>query len=268
MRGDLTDEPAPIPGDGTPLSPRVRRVATDRPWVWMTAGWQDLMACRAIALAYGGAITLAGWILVLLLVEAGALWAILPATAGFFLVAPLLAAGLYEASRLRQMGQAPTLGDALAGFRRNGGQIAFMGVVLLLIHLVWVRVAGLLFALFFGPSFAPSLADLPFAMLRSENLLPFLVIGTGFGFLLAAAAFAVSAVSIPMMVDRPEITAPEAVTVSIQAVLENWRPMALWAGLIVLFTGLALIPFFLGLVLVLPLIGHATWHAYKDIVVR
>jgi uncharacterized membrane protein len=126
----------------------------------------------------------------------------------------------------------------------------------------------LLFALFFGLNFAPSLTQLPLAMMQSDQLIPFLLVGTGLGFALAAATFAVSAVSIPMLLDRPEITFLEAVTVSIQAVMENWRAMALWAGLIVVFTGLALLPFFLGLVVVMPLIGHATWHAYKDLVVR
>ena len=263
-----TQPPATQPPAIAPRGPRVRHVATDRPWVWLTAGWRDMQATRPVALAYGGALTLAGWVLVLLFFEAGTPWAILPATAGFFLVAPLLAAGFYETSRRREAGGSPTLADALAGLRRNGAQLAFMGVVLLLIHLVWVRVAGLLFAVFFGLNFSPSLANLPMALLRHEDFLAFLVIGTGFGFALAAATFAVSAVSIPMIIDQPEITALEAITVSIGAVLENWRPMTLWAGLIVLFTGLALVPFFLGLVVVLPLIGHATWHAYRDIVIR
>src|SRR4051812_46757372 len=246
---------------------RVRTVATDRPWVWLTAGWQDMLATKPIALAYGGAVCLAGWVLSLLLFEAGTLWAILPATSGFFLLGPLVAAGLYEASRLREEGRHPTLADVIAPFRRNGSQIAFIGVVLLIIHLFWVRVAGLLFMLFFGQHGLPNVERLPQAMLQSDMLLPFLVIGTGFGFILAAASFAVSAVSIPMLVDR-EISALEAVTVSIQAVIENWKPMLLWAGLIVVFTGLALVPFYLGLVLVFPLIGHATWHAYRDIVLR
>ncbi|MBX9698397.1 MAG: DUF2189 domain-containing protein [Acetobacteraceae bacterium] len=255
--------------EAPPRGPRVRPVATDRPWVWLTAGWRDMQATRSVAFAYGGALTLAGWVLVLLMFEIGTPWAILPATAGFFLLAPLLAAGFYETSRQRETGNpAPTLADAWAGIHRNRAQLAFMGVVLLLIHLVWVRIAGLLFAVFFGLNFSPSLADLPFALMRHEDFLAFLVIGTGFGFILAAATFAVSAVSIPMIVDKPEITALEAITVSIGTVLENWRPMALWAGLIVLFTGLALVPFFLGLVIVLPLIGHATWHAYKDMVIR
>lgn len=244
---------------------RVRRVATDRPWLWLTAGWQDMLACRPIALAYGGAVCLAGWVLSLLLFETGTLWAILPTTAGFFLIGPLLAAGLYEASRLRAEGRAPTLADLTAPFRRNGSQIALIGVVLLVIHLFWVRTAGLIFMLFFGTNGVPGLERLPYVMLQSDQLLPFLVVGTGFGFVLAAASFAVSAVSIPMLVEH-EVSALEAVTVSIQAVLENWRPMLLWAALIVVFTGLALVPFYLGLVLVFPLIGHATWHAYRDIV--
>ena len=249
------------------LGPRVRRVATDRPWAWLNAGWQDLQATRAIGYAYGGAVCLAGWIVSLLLFETGTLWAILPATAGFFMLGPLVAAGLYEISRIRETGRQPTLADALAPFRRNGRELALLGAVLLIVHLFWVRVAGLLFMLFFGLGASGSLEELPFTIMRSPDFLPFLVIGTGFGCILAAASFAIAAVSIPMVVDR-DIGALEAITVSIQAVLENWKCMLLWAGLIVLFTGMALVPFYLGLVIVFPLIGHATWHAYRDLVVR
>lgn len=254
----------PIDAIDAPLRSRVRRVASDRPWVWITLGWRDMMAHRAISLSLGAALTLFGWVLSLLLFEVGAPWAILPATAGFFILAPLLATPLYEVSRRAELGQAVTLHQALQGFRP---QIAMMGVLLLIIHLFWVRVAGLLFALFFGGVTLPSLAQLPMAMLQSEALVPFLVTGTGFGCLLAAGSFALAAVSLPMLVDR-DISWLEAVTISVQAVMENSRAMALWAGLIVLFTGLALVPFFLGLVVVLPLVGHATWHAYRDLVVR
>ncbi len=259
-----------MPSD-TPTMPltsartRVRRIATDRPWVWLTLGWRDLMAHKAIGLSYGGALALFGWVLAWLMLELGLAWAILPAIAGFFMAAPLAAAGLYEVSRRRERGEPVTLHDAMAGFRRNGTQISMMGAVLLLINLLWVRVAGLLFALFFGLNFAPSLAELPLRMLQSPDLIPFLIIGTGFGAVLALGTFAVSVISIPMLVDR-EVSFLEAVTVSIQAVMENPRPMALWAGLIVLFTGLALVPFFLGLAIAMPLIGHATWHAYRDLV--
>ena len=243
----------------------IRRIASDRPWHWLALGWNDFTASLAVSLPYGAALTLAGWVMGLLMFEAEIAWAILPAGAGFFLVAPLLAAGLYETSRRRAMGLSTTLAQSLEGFRRNGAQIGLMGIALLLIHLFWVRVATLLFALFFDSSFAPSLSALPAAMLQSPMLLPFLIIGTGFGFVLASAAFAISAISIPMLVDQP-VSALEAITTSIRAVVENPRPMLLWAGLIVVFTGFALVPFFLGLAVAMPLIGHATWHAYRDLV--
>jgi uncharacterized membrane protein len=244
---------------------RIRIVSNDRPWVWLAAGWQDLMAAPQIGFFYGAAFTVAGWALVLLLLGTGLTWAILPASAGFFMVAPLLAAGLYETSRRREMGQPVSFAAILGGFSRNGSQLALLGVALLLIHLFWIRIAGLLFALFFGIGFAPPLEEIPMALLRSNQLLPFLIVGTGFGALLAAASFAISAVSIPMLVDR-EISAVEAAILSVQAVVANWRAMAFWAGLIVVLTAMAMVPFFLGLALVLPLVGHATWHAYKDLI--
>lgn len=243
----------------------IRSVPPDRPWSWLTAGWRDLMANPQIGFFYGGALTLAGWLLGLVLLWAKTTWAILPASAGFFMVAPILAAGLYEGSRLRAEGKPVTFQACMAGFTRNGGQLAFMGVVLVVLHLFWVRVAALIFMLMFGINFAPSLEALPLAMLRSDMLLPFLIVGTGAGAVLAAGAFAISAVSIPMLVDR-DITAMEAITVSIRAVVANPGPMLFWAGLIVVFTAFAMVPFFLGLALVIPLVGHATWHAYRDLV--
>lgn len=254
-------------GSSAPLANRVRPVPVDRPWAWIAAGWQDFRRTPAIGGAYGMALVLAGWVLTLLLFEAGTLWAVLPATAGFFLLAPLLATGLYETSRILAAGGTPTLADAVRGFRRNGGQVAIIGVALLILHLFWVRIAGLMFMLCFGLNFAPNLEALPLAMLRSDMLLPFLIVGTGFGCILAAASFAITVVSLPMLVDR-DISALEAVTISIQAVMTNRRAMLLWAGLIVAYTGMALIPFYLGLVLALPVIGHATWHAYKDLVIE
>jgi len=259
MNVDVIPTPEPMPVT-------IRQVATDRPWVWLALGWRDLMAMPHVGFAVGAGLALAGWALLLALLWAGVPWAILPATAGFFLVAPLLAAGLYEASRRRERGDPVTLRIALrGGFARNPTQLALLGVALLLVHLFWIRVAGLLFAVFFGLGFTPPLEALPMAMLRSDQFLPFLVIGTGFGAVLATAAFAISAVSIPMLVDRPDLSAAEAVVRSIQVVVANPRPMAFWAALIVVFTAIAMMPFFLGLALVLPLVGHATWHAYRDL---
>lgn len=253
---------SPVPATSPAL---VGPVPPDRPWVWLAAGWQDLMALPHIGFLYGAAVVAAGWLLTGLLLSAGVAWAVLPATAGFFLVAPLIGAGLYEASRRREAGEPVSFLLCLGGFRRNGAQLALMGAALLLLHLFWVRIAGLLFAVFFGLGFSPAIEMLPMALLRSDQLLPFLIVGTGFGFALACVAFAMSVVAIPMIVDR-DISVVEALVTSFRVTLLNWRAMALWAGLIVVFTAMALVPFFLGLALVLPLVGHATWHAYRDLV--
>lgn len=259
------EAPVPEAAAAVAITPAINLVPIDAPWKWLAAGWTDLMAAPHVGFVYGGAVVLAGWVLVVLLLQAGIAWAILPATAGFFVVAPLVGAGLYEVSRRRERGEEITFFGCAYAFRRNGTQLALIGALLLLIHLFWIRIAGLLFALFFGLGFSPAIETLPIAMLRSDSLLPFLIVGTGFGFVLATVSFAVSAVSIPMIVDR-DVSAFEAVVASVTAVVRNPRAMAFWAGLIVVFTGMALVPFFLGLALVLPLIGHATWHAYRDLV--
>ncbi len=258
-----------MPSDVPIALPRlgIREIPPDRPWIWLNAGWRDLMASPMLGFFYGGALTLAGWLLVLALLWLRSPWVILPASAGFFMVAPLLATGLYEASRRRAAGLPVSLWACLAGFTRNGQQLAFLGVMLVILHLFWVRVAALIFMLMFGINFAPPIEDLPMAMLRSDMLLPFLIVGTGAGAILAALAFAISAISIPMLVDR-DISAMEAITLSLRAVIRNPAAMFFWAGLIVVFTAMAMVPFFLGLALVVPLVGHATWHAYKDLIVE
>ena len=247
-----------------PDQPSVRRVDLDRPWTWLGAGWADLRRAPKVSLAYGGILVALSLAIALALWLGGVFYLLLPMTAGFAFLAPLLAVGLYETSRRLAAGEEVTLARALLAFRRNGGQLALLGLVLALLHLVWIRIATLLYALFFHGQ-APGLPQLLDTMLFSPAGLPFLIVGSAIGFVLAALAFAIAAVSIPMLVDRP-VNVFAAIATSFVAVQQNLRPMALWAALIAVFTALALIPFFLGLAVVLPLIGHATWHAYRDLV--
>ncbi|UFN48627.1 DUF2189 domain-containing protein [Roseomonas sp. OT10] len=249
----------------TPFGFAVRRVPPDRPWAWLAAGWDDLRAAPLAGFLNGAAVVAAGWVLVSGLLSLGMAWAVPPAIAGFLLIGPLCAAGLYEVSRRRAAGLPLRPGDWLDGFARNGSQIALVGLALLLLHIVWVQVAALLFMAIFGLGFAPPIEHLPMALLRSPRLLPFLILGTGAGAVLAAIAFALSAVSIPLLVDR-DAGAVTAMTASVQAVRANPGPMLFWAGLIVVFTAMALVPFFLGLALVVPLVAHASWHAYRDLI--
>src|SRR5207237_1049846 len=143
------------------------------------------------------------------------LYLVLPLAAGFMLVAPILAVGLFEVSRSRARGQTVSLGRALVAFRRNGVQLALMGLALMLLHLAWVRIASLLFVLFF-PSIESGPAELIDVMLATASL-PFLTVGAILGAALAVVAFAMSAVSIPMLLDRP-VAAPIAIATSVVAV--------------------------------------------------
>lgn len=245
-------------------SPKVRLIGLDRPWAWLAAGWRDLLAAPGVSLVYGAIFSGAGFLMTVGAWLAGLSYLTLPLLAGFMLVAPILAVGLYEVSRRLETGQPTTLEVAVTAWRANRTQVALLGVLLMLFLLAWIRIATLLFALFFSKS-PPSLDDLLVQIVASADGLPFLVVGTLIGAGLAALVFAISAVSVPMLLDQPT-NVFAAVATSFVAVRHNLRPMGLWAILIVIFTGLGLATFCIGLIVALPLIGHATWHAYRDLV--
>src|SRR5262245_17659772 len=217
----------------TPIA-AVRLVPVDRPWQWLAAGWHDLMRPPQVSLSYGAIIVAASWALAGSLYLLDWIYLLLPMAAGFMFVAPLLAVGLYDTSRRIESGEPASLATAVMAWRRNGEQLALLGLVLMLLHLAWVRIAQLLFALFFSTA-SPSWDNVVQVLLFSRPSLWFLAVGTAIGFVLAVVVFAIGAVSIPMLHDRP-VSAFTAIEASITAVKRNWKPMALWAALIVVFT--------------------------------
>ena len=247
------------------LTPDIRKVGIDRPWQWLAAGWRDLVRSPGVSLAFGAVFAAAGYALSLGAWLSGTIYLVLPLAAGFMIVGPVLAVGLYEVSRRHAEGLPVSLGAALGAFGRNPRHLAVMGFVLLLVMLTWIRLAIMIFMLYWGLT-PPSFEDLVVnTFLRLESL-PFLVFGTAVGAVFAAIAFSISAVSLPMLLDR-RVDVITAVVTSVRAVRENPAPMLLWAALIVGFTGAGLATLYLGLVVTMPLIGHATWHARKDLVV-
>lgn len=245
--------------------PRVRKIEMDRPWAWLAAGWSDLRKAPTVGLGYGGLLAVLGLALAALIYFTGLFQLILPLTAGFMLMGPILAVGLYETSRRLGAGEPTGMGLALTAWTRNFGQVAFLGFTLMLFLLAWIRLATLIFALFFSQTPVNPDSFIQDVFISVESL-PFLATGTVVGGVLAVIVFAISAISVPMLMDR-DVSIVVAIATSVAAVKENPGPMLLWAVLIALFTGAGLATAYLGLILALPLIGHATWHAYRELVV-
>lgn len=242
----------------------IKTVGLDRPWVWLAGGWQDLRAAARISITYGLVFVIAGFVLALLLYALDLFYFVLPLAAGFMLVAPILAVGLYEVSRRLGEGKPVTMATPLEAWQRNVGQIALMGLVLMLFMLAWIRLATLIFALFFAKT-PPQLGAFIETVFFSWASVAFLVIGVGIGAVLAALVFAISAISVPMLLDR-DANILTAIGTSVQAVVRNPGPMLVWAVLVVIFTAAGFATLFVGLAVTLPLIGHATWHAYRDLI--
>lgn len=248
----------------TSLALQVRTVGVDQPWSWLSAGWRDFGSVPSVSLTYGAFFVIVSFILTLGLWLSGLLYLLLPMAAGFMFIGPVVAVGLYEVSRRLEQGQKATLADSFGAWRRHAGPVAIMGLGLMLFLLAWIRLAFLIFALFFGPR-PPSWEHLITTLLFTTDGIPFLIVGICVGGVLAAVVFAISAVAIPALLDR-DIGMLTAVATSVSAVLTNWRVMIGWGALIVLFTAAGLATFFVGLAVTLPLIGHASWHAYRDLV--
>lgn len=252
-------------GAGVKL-PQVREIGFDNPWNWLADGWRDLLRSPGVSLAYGAVYAIAGCLLTYVLISLDAWYVILPLASSFLLLGPLLAVGLYEASRRHAAGEPVTLGVALDAWRRNKGPLFSLGVALMLAVLLWIYVAMFLFAIFFG-RIGISLDAFFAETFFSFTTIWFLIVGVAVGAFFATVIFSVSAVAFPMIVDRREMGATIAVLTSLKAVKRNWWPMMLWAGLIVAFSIAGLVVIYAGLIVTLPLIGHASFHAYRDLVV-
>jgi uncharacterized membrane protein len=246
------------------LARHVRTVDVEAPWRWLRLGWQDLVQARGISLSFGVLIALASLLLINLLWRVDLLPYALPLAAGFMFVAPAAAICFYDISRRLEAGAPVRFMEVALAWIPHASQIATMGLVMMLFQLAWIRFATLLFALFFGPDPA-SWDRFIQALLFSTDGLPFLIVGTVSGGLLAVLAFAISVTAFPMLLDRDVGTAA-AIATSMRAALVNWRVMTGWAALIVMFTAAGIVTGCLGLIVTMPLIGHASWHAYRDLV--
>lgn len=243
-------------------SPDWRRGATPADaFGWLAAGWRDFATRPGLSLAYGGLIFVVSLLIVWGLVDLGYDYILFPSLSGFLVVAPLAATGLYEKSRRLAAGDTVTLADMLFVRIRSGGQIVFVGLLLLLLMLLWNRAAVLLFALFFGLLPFPSFDHVLPVLLGTPLGLLLLVVGSLVGGLFAAFSFAVSVFAIPRLLDH-RTDALSAMGRSMAIVSHNLPVMLTWAAIVVALFALSVATALVGLVVVFPLLGHATWHAY------
>lgn len=242
----------PVIRTGLPLS---------APLGWLRRGADDLKAGGFASLFYGMCFAAAG--LVLFLAFRHAVQLVTAVTAGFMLLGPFLALGLYELSRRRETGEALGLKVTLAVWKRNIGCFGIYSLILIVIYLVWARASLVIFALFYQGGM-PTLGSFMAQILKFDNiefLLAYLAVGSFF----ATLVFAFSVVSIPMMLERNQDTVT-AMLASFLAMVRNLPMMMTWAALIVLLTVIGIATGFVGLIVTMPLVGHATWHAYRALI--
>lgn len=243
--------------------PAINTVSVDRSSTWLGRGFEDFRRNAGIGLAYGAVFAFFGWFLTFGLAELGMGSLILPLASGFLLVAPFLAVGLYEVSRRTERGQAVRLAEALRAIGRNR-QMGDMGFILLLLFFAWFQLSMIIFALFFGGS-PPALTEFVSQIALAPQGVPFLATGMLVGGVVATIAFAISVVSMPMLLDR-DVAVLTAMRTSLAAVSANWKNMIGWAATLAVLGFLGMAFFFVGLAVTLPIAAHASWHAYRDLV--
>jgi uncharacterized membrane protein len=243
---------APESPENLPFVVPCRTLDMAAPLRWLRLGWVDMKRAPRLSLTYGFALMLVSVLIALFTWRFGTMALYIGLATGFVFVGPVLAVGLYSISRQLGQGLQPVLGHCLREGTQHIKELLVLGVMLLVVLLVWARAAAMVHV-FFPVIAEPGLRE----------LLPFLGIGSAVGAIFALIVFAASAFSLPFILDR-KVDAITATVSSFNAVLRNKKPMALWAALIGLSVAIGFATAFVGLIVLLPLIGHATWHAYEE----
>lgn len=239
----------------------VRRVSARQPIEWVNRGWDDLKRIGRPGLAHGALIAILGG--VLLMLGSTHLYLIAAAVTGYLLVGPVMTTGLCELARRLEAREPLGFDESLQALPRNPDGLTHFGAVLAIIALGWFLLSAILLGSMFRGS-VPSLGVLVWggaSGMTAGQMLGYIACGGA----LAAAVFALSVVAVPLIVDR-HANAGDAMRASVRATLANLPAMLVWASLIVALTAAAFVTLLVGMVIVAPLLGYATWHAYRDLI--
>ena len=252
----MTDQETPA---ASPL-PEIGRVTLGELWICLKEGFVDFLLAPQYGLAFSAVYVVGGFLLVWL--GAGTVSWTLTISLGFPLVAPFAAVGLYEVSRRIEAGLPLEWGAVLAVvWQERTRQIPWMGAIIVIYLMFWTFLAHMIFAVFMGLSTAVNVSS-SFEMFLTPEGLRMVAAEIVVGAALAYLLFAMTVVSLPLLLEK-EIDFVTAMILSIRTVSENFVVLTIWAVIIAILSILALAPWFLGLMIVLPILGHATWHLYR-----
>jgi uncharacterized membrane protein len=243
---------------------QVEDITTEQPWIWLAAGWRDMKRTPATSIGYGVLITIVSYLLTLGTVATGMLYLIPVLLGGFFLVAPALGLGLYEVSRRLEKGESGNFLHALKAIGRHSFAVSTMGAAMVVCFVAWFLAANLTFMVM-NSGITPTAENILPYLFSVENM-PMLAVGTLIGAVFALGVFALSVVSVPMLLDRDDVDVMSAMRVSYEACRFNMVPMLLWAGIIVMVILGGFFTLYVGLAIGFPVLAHASWHAYRDVV--
>lgn len=243
---------------------RRRNLPATAVWGWLAAGWRDLCRNLAPSLAYGLAVFGMSVAIVWGLFWLELDYILFPALAGFLVIGPFIAIGLYQKSRDLEAGSRVSLGRMIFVRAASGAQVWFTGAILGLLMLVWMRAAVIIYALFFGLRPFPGLDHIAQMLFTTPYGWAMLATGTIAGGLFAAFSFAISAFAIPMLLDE-DTDAFTAMGTSISLVWNNLSVMLVWGAVVLALFLFSVATGLLGLIFVFPLLGHAAWHSYRTI---
>lgn len=240
----------------------IRHVPALQSIIWLRRGWEDLRHLGPPSLAHGALIVTMGW--VLLAVASAHLYFVVAAVTGYLLVGPIMTTGLCELSRRRAAREPARFDDSLEPVSRNPAGLAQFGALLAAIAAVWLIASQVMLSELLagsGPGWDILLWGSFTGAIDRGQALAFI----GSGAVLAAVVFVLSVVTVPMLVDRG-VGLVDALGASARATARNLPAMLVWSGLIVALTAAGFLTMLLGMSIVAPLLGHATWHAYRDLV--
>jgi uncharacterized membrane protein len=229
-------------------------------------GWEDFKAIPTHAIVLCVMYPVLGLVLFRLVVGYSVLPLLFPLAAGFALIGPFAGLGLYELSRRRERGEEPGAWDTIQVLRAPSfGAMLELGILLFVLFGVWIGAADAIYIATFGYAPAANIPDFAERVLTTPEGWTLIIVGCGVGFLFAVVALCISVVSFPLMLDR-HATAIDAIRTSIRAVMMNPIEMAAWGLIVAVLLAVGSLPFFVGLCVVLPVLGHATWHLYRKLV--